>query len=123
MAAGVGALVYADQGGYIAREQGLLRQSIDNTDLANHEAEIKRNLTAEKEKEDDILSQRRTQFDLIRAQLTKTKAEVDALLTQQTAIETNLFEVQREIALTLDEVYKLQERLEARERELLGAKK
>ena len=52
--------------------------------------------------EDDFVSQRLTQLNSIKAQLKKMKAEVDELLAKQTTIETNLFEVQREVAVTLE---------------------
>ena len=49
----------------------------------------------------------------------KIKAEVDDLLVKQGRIEAALFEVQREVAITLDEVYELEAKLAAREQELL----
>jgi hypothetical protein len=53
--------------------------------------------------------------------LVKVKNEVDAMLVRQTGIEATLFEVQREVALTLDEVYQLEADLADRERKLLGS--
>ena len=43
------------------------------------------------------------------------------MLARQANIESGLFEVQREVAITLDEVYKLQDDLTKREQELLKA--
>ena len=40
------------------------------------------------------------------------------MLARQSRIETGLFEIQREVAITLDEVYKLEADLDAREKKL-----
>ncbi len=50
--------------------------------------------------------------------MTKLKTEVDAMLAKQTTIEAGLFEIQRDVALTLDMVYQLEADLGARERQL-----
>ena len=45
---------------------------------------------------------------------------VDPLLVQQTKLEKDLFETQREVGLTLEEVYRLEELLDRTERERFG---
>jgi len=131
MTARVERLILADQGskivigkdtvvgGYVGQEAELQRQAINNTELANRQADLKRKWTDQKRRDDDFVSQRTTQLDAIKAQLAKVRAEVAELLHRQSAIETVLFEVQREVAVTLEEIYRLEERLAARERELL----
>jgi hypothetical protein len=119
MSARIELLIPTDQAGYLALEQTLMRQAIDRTDLANRQAEIRRRKVDEKNRIDNFVAERETQLKAIAAQLNKTKAEVDELLVRQAGIEATLFGVQREVAITLDEVYELEKRLEARERELL----
>jgi len=69
---------------------------------------------------DDAVNRHRTQLKEITDQLTKVKAEVDELLVRQSGIEKQLFEVQREVGLTLEEVYRLEALLAAIERERYG---
>ena len=45
------------------------------------------------------------------------------MLARQSTIEAGLFEIQREVAITLDEVYKFEADLAARERKLAGGGK
>jgi hypothetical protein len=120
MTARIDLLIPTDQAGYIAQEETLRRLAIDRTDLANRQIEIRTRKTDEKNRIDNFVAERETQLRAITAQLNKTKAEVDELLARQAGIEAALFDVQREVAITLDEVYELEKRLEARERELLG---
>ena len=110
----------ADQVGYLADERTQLRLAISRTTLAEQQAKIRLKWEEQKKKVDDFVAQRTTELNAIKAQLRKVKAEVDELLVRQAGIETALFEVQREVAITLDEVYKLELQLEARERDLLG---
>ena len=44
------------------------------------------------------------------------------MLAQQSTIESGLFEIQREVAITLDEVYQFEKELAERERQLAGGK-
>ena len=50
----------------------------------------------------------------------KVKAEVEELLVRQAGIEKQLLEVQREVWLTLEDVYRLEALLDATERERFG---
>ena len=67
--------------------------------------------------------QRETQLNELRNQLAKIKGQVDAMLARQSAIEAVLFDIQREVAVTLDEVYKFEADLAERERKLAGGGK
>jgi hypothetical protein len=109
----------ADQRDYLSQERALLRLAIDRTDLANRQAELKLKWIEQEKQEADFVGQRTTQLKDLQARLAKIKGEVDELLTRQGIIEAAMFEVQREVAVTLDEVYRLEAALEARERELL----
>jgi hypothetical protein len=119
MAARLDTLVLTDQMGYLGQEGTYNQLARDRTDLANRESKLRSEKVDEKRKEDDFIGLRTTQLGMIRSQLLKVKAEVDEALAKQGLIEQGLFEIQREVAITLDEVYKLETQLAARERELL----
>jgi hypothetical protein len=112
-------LIVTDQRGFLEQEAQLNQIARDRTELANQQSKLKAEKAEELRKEDDFLGQRQTQLRAIQTQLQKIKAEVDELLVKQGNIEASLFEVQREVAITLDEVYELEAKLAARERELL----
>jgi len=108
-----------DQGTYLSQERTLMQLAIARTDLANRQADLKGKWIDQEKKEADFVGQRETQLKSLQARLAKIKADVDEMLARQSNIEAALFEVQREVAVTLDEVYRLEAVLEARERELL----
>jgi len=114
-------LILADQKAYFGQEAVDLALSQQRTDLANRQAEIRKKWTDQATQAADFVGQRKTQLGEIEKQLKKIKSEVDEMLVKQSNIETGLFEVQREVAITLDEVYKLYDDLAARERQLLEA--
>jgi hypothetical protein len=122
MSARLEKLIITDQAGYLGQEANLNQLARDRTDLANHESKLKAEKVEQKKKEDDFVGQRETQLKAIQTQLLKIKAEVDENLAKQGQIETRLFEIQREVAITLDEVYQLEADLAARELELLKLK-
>ncbi len=107
------------QADYQSAERIQLLLAITRTDLANHQAELKAKWVEQEKKDADFVGQRETQLKAIQARYAKTKLEVDEMLVKQATIEAALFEVQREVAITLDEVYRLEEVLEKRERDLL----
>jgi hypothetical protein len=112
-------LIVTEQKDFMAKESDLNQIARDRTDLANQQSKLKAEKAEELRKEDDFLGQRKTQLAAIKRQLAKIKAEVDEMLVKQGNIESGLFEVQREVAITLDEVYLLEVQLADRERELL----
>ena len=120
MARSVEDLIIADQELYRADVRLQFERARRGTTLAAEQAKIRLNWQEQKRREDDFVAQRTTELNAIKAQLRKVKAEVDELLARQGTIEAALFAVQREVAVTLDEVYQLEERLAARERDLLG---
>lgn len=116
----VNASLAPDQAAYQDEMRTLLRRAMHDTDLANRQADLKLRWIEQEKRDADFVGQRVTQLKAIRDRLAKLKAEVDDLLAKQSATEAALFEVQREVAVTLDEVYRLEEVLDRRERELLG---
>ena len=109
--------VEADDARFVS-EYALLRdQSIKNTQLVNDAAANRRKLEEQLTNDQGFVTQRQTQLNKLKADLLKVKADVDELIANQTTIEKVLFEVQREVGLTLDEVYRLEAELEKKERE------
>lgn len=109
-----------DQATFVKVETGLREQAIQYAERAKAVAGIRAALTEQKTAQDDAVSRRRTQLEELIAQLNKVKGEVDELLVRQSGIEKQLFEVQREVALTLEEVYRLDKLLTQVERERYG---
>jgi hypothetical protein len=112
-------LIVEDQKAYLAQERIENALARDRTELANEQSKLKADRVKAKSKEDDFVGQKQTVLNNIKKQLEKIKAEVDELLAKQGQIEAGLFEVQREVAITLDQVYQLELVLAERERELL----
>ena len=127
--------LHADQQGYFdqingqpgtsdsSEHRGLRQEAEDKTSTANTMAALKGKWVEQSIKDLDLLEQRKTQFTELTNQLTKVKSQVDAMLARQSTIESGLFEIQREVAVTLDEVYKFETELAALERKLAGGGK
>lgn len=112
--------IAADQATYQLQHDLLLNEVRQNQDRARTIAQERAKLVDQKTIADDAVSRRRTQLKELTAQLEKVRAEVDQLLVKQTGIEKQLYEIQREVALTLDEVYRLEAGLVNTERERYG---
>jgi hypothetical protein len=113
-------LIPEDQAGFQRHMTDLRTQAIRNSERARAVADIRAAMTEQKTAQDDAVSRRATQLKELVAQLNKVKGEVDELLVRQSGIEKQLYEVQREVALTLEEVYRLESLLAATERERYG---
>lgn len=109
-----------DQATFIKHETQLREQATQSAERARVIAEERAKLVEQKTKDDDAVSRQRTQLKELSDLLAKIKAEVDELLVRQSGIEKQLFEVQREVGLTLEEVYRLEELLTDVERERFG---
>jgi hypothetical protein len=128
-------LLIADQEAYFAELQGrpsssdsaehrgLIKEAQEKTLIANRMSAIKAKWVEQATKDADLVRQRETQLTELRNQLAKIKNQVDAMLARQSSIEAGLFEIQREVAITLDEVYKFEAELAERERKLAGGGK
>jgi len=102
----------------------LLRgQAIKRTQLVLERAEIKRQLTTQAQKDQDLVNQRTLQLEDLTAQRTAVKAEVNQLLAKQTLVEQKLFAIERDIGLTLEDIYRLDAELRQRELEVYGKQK
>lgn len=110
-----------EQAAFVAQESLLRDQATRNAERARSVGSERLKMQEQKAAADDAVNRRRTQLKELADQLARVKAEVDELLVRQTAREKDLFEVQREVALTLDEVYRLEVLLAAKERERYGA--
>lgn len=113
--------VSADQATFQLRHDLLMNEARQNVDRARTVAGERAKLVEQKTDADDSVSRRRTQLKELTAQLEKVKADVDRQLVLQSGIEKQLYEIQREVALTLEEVYRLEALLVDAERERYGA--
>lgn len=109
-----------EQAAFVAHEAQLRDIATRNSDRARLLAAERLKLEEQKAAADDAVNRRRTQLNELTALYAKVKGEVDDLLVRQSGIEKQLFEVQREVALTLDEVYRLEQLLVEKERERSG---
>lgn len=109
-----------DQAAFSSQEALLREKAIQNAERAKAVAEERAKLVEQKTLTDDSVNRRRTQLKELTDQLIKVKTEVDELLLRQSGIEKQLFEIQREVGLTLEDVYRLEALLDATERERFG---
>jgi hypothetical protein len=109
-----------DQAAFVKAETLLRERATQNAERAKAVAEIKAALEAQMNAKVDAVNRQLTQLDNLRKQLAKLKGEVDELLVRQTALETQLLDIQREVGLTLEDVYRLERRLVDAERERFG---
>lgn len=107
-----------DQDRFLAQYALLRGLAIERTNMVRDMAEVRARLEEQKRKDEEFVAQRKTQLAQLTAQLQKVKAEVDALIAKQTEVEASIFAVQREVALTLEDIYRLQEELTRREKEV-----
>ena len=109
-----------DQAAFVTQETVLREKAAQNAERARAVAEEKAQAVVLKNAADDAVGRRRTQLKDLTDQLTKVKNEVDELLVRQTGIEQQLFEIQREVGLTLEDVYRLEALLDRAERSRFG---
>ncbi|VTR91019.1 unnamed protein product [Gemmata massiliana] len=109
-----------DQASFQKAQDYLLNETRQKVDQARLIADEKAKLVEQKTAADDAVSRRQTQLAELRAQLLKVRAEIDEQLVRQTGFEKQLYEIQREVSLTLEEVYRLDALLVDIERERYG---
>ena len=119
MASRVDRQTLADQDAFQRQYDRLEALARERTLMGRDMEETRRKLTDQQTRDQDFVNTRITQLKTLRQQLAATKAEVDALLARQETMERYLFEIQREVGITLDEIYRLEADLEKREREVL----
>jgi hypothetical protein len=110
-------LIAQDQKDYDS-DMALLRGvAIQRTEMVRKVVSVREGLEQQRDREVRFLAQRQTQLDTIAKWLEEVRAEVSDLLTKQATMEKELYTLQKDIAVTLDDVYDLQEQLEAAERQ------
>jgi hypothetical protein len=119
----VARVIADDQERFSAQYAQLRTQAIQRTQLVLEMAEIKAQLTIQAQKDQDLVNQRTLQLEDLTAQRAAVKAEVNQLLAKQTLVEQKLFAVERDIGLTLEDIYRLDAELRMRELERYGQKK
>lgn len=121
MAARVERLTAEDQDRFAA-EYALLRGlAIQRTQTVRDTTEVRARVENQVRKDQEFVTQRETQIADLRAQLGRVKAEVNGLLARQKVTEDALLAVQREVGLTLEQIYQLEEDLARVERARYGA--
>jgi hypothetical protein len=122
MAARVARATAADQAVFVEQYAQLRGLAIQRTQMARDIQETQARLEEQAKKDEAFVAQRETQLAELKNQLAALKAEVDQLLAKQTQVEVQLFTVQREVAGTLEDIYRLEAQLEKVERERYGKK-
>lgn len=106
-----------DQERFVGEYAQLRALGIRRTQLVLEMAEIKAQLTIQAQKDQDLVNQRELQLKDLTAQREAVKAEVNILLAKQSLVEQQLFAVERDIGLTLEDIYRLDAELRRRERD------
>ncbi len=97
--------------------------AIERTRLVLQMAEVRAQLTTQAQKDQDLVNQRTLQLNDLIAQRTAVRAEVNDSLAKQTLVEQQLFAIEREIALKLEDIYRMETELRKRERDRYEQKK
>jgi len=108
-----------DQQAYLERLQPLIQVAQIATEQTNRQAALRAKWVEQFRRESDAVNQRETQLRELANALANVKAEVDRLLVRQKGIEDQMFAIHREVANALEEVYRLEAELVAREKQLL----
>lgn len=112
-------LLLADQETYLERIRPLQLAARNATELTNRQAALRAKWVEQFRREADAVAQRETQLRELANALARVKEEVDALLVRQHEIENRMFTIRQEVARALEEVYRLEAELVAREKQLL----
>jgi hypothetical protein len=112
-----------DQERFISQYSQLREMAIQRTQLVLEMAEVRKQLTAQAQKDQDLVNQRQLQLDDLTAQRDKIKAEVTQLLAKQTLTEQALFLIEREIAIKMEHIYGMEAELRKVEIERYEQKK
>ncbi|MBY0514573.1 MAG: hypothetical protein K2P78_11755 [Gemmataceae bacterium] len=117
MADQVERLINQDQRDYDSLLAQYRRLAIQRTQMLMEIESARDHLEKQKAREEAFVAQRKTQLDEITKLLAAARNDVSVLLAEQTGIEKELYTLQRDIAVTLDDVYELQEKLAEAERQ------
>lgn len=111
MADQVERLINQDQRDYDSQMSQYRGLAIQRTQMLMQIQAVRDRLVEQKAKDEVFRDQRKRQLSEIADQLAKVRNDVNVLLAEQTGIEKELYTLQRDIAVTLDDVYDLQEQL------------
>lgn len=109
-----------DQVAYVKHVEQLREQATQSVQRRDEVSRQRVALEDQMGKDEAARNAQQTQLNRLKDQLRAVKEKVDRDLVEQAAIEKGLYEVQREVGLTLEEVYRLEEVLAAVERERFG---
>ena len=123
MADRVAGQIAADQDRFSAQYTELRDLAVGRTDAVRQTAQTRARLQEQAQKDQDLVNQRTAHLTDLKAQLTRIKTEVDGLLAKQTQVEQQLFAIQRAIAMTLEDIYRLEDQLADTERAKYAPKK
>jgi hypothetical protein len=107
----------ADQERFVGQYTQLRAMAIQRTQLVLEMAEIRRQLEAQKQKDQDLVNRRSEQLKDVTALHDKLVEEVKQLLAKQTLTEQALFLLEREIGLKLEDIYRMEADLRRLENE------
>jgi hypothetical protein len=109
---------------YMQLEQLAMERTSALMDLKRDRAALEKQRDRIKDEVARITTQLEGSGDLkgLKRLLQEIRAEVDGMLAQQAQIEGRLFDVQKDIALTLEDIYRLEAEVYRLEREKFGAK-
>ncbi|QDU24047.1 hypothetical protein [Urbifossiella limnaea] len=116
-----------DQNTFVGEYSTLRRLAIDRTQRLRDVTDQEVRMAAEESRNADAVKALETQLDDptvgLKAQLTQVKADVSKMLAQQNLTEQELFAIQRQVAQTLDEIYRMEAALTNVERQRYSNKK
>lgn len=110
-------LINQEQRDYDSQMSQYRELAIQRTQMLMQMQSVRDRLVEQKAKEEVFRDQRKRQLSEIADLLAKVRNDVNVLLAEQTVIEKELYTLQRDIAVTLDDVYDLQEQLAEAERQ------
>ena len=111
-----------DQERYVAENTQLRNLAIQRTQLVQATDETRNRVATQTQKDRDFVKQHEVQLTELKDQLTRIKQEVNELLARQKITEEALFAIQREVGLTLEDIYRLEAELRRIENERYGTK-
>ncbi len=116
LAAQVERRVEQDQVAFVETYYELQKLAIDRTLRVNDSERAKAGLLKQVARDAEVKAQWETQVAKYKGQLADARALVNAALARQAKVEAKLFEVQRTVGTTLDDLFRLEDELARRER-------
>jgi hypothetical protein len=111
-----------DQEQFVTANTQLRNLAIQRTQLVRNTEETRNRVATQNQKDKDFVKQREVQLAELKDELSRIKQVVNELLARLKITEAALFAIQREVGLTLEDIYKLEDDLRRIERERYGMK-